>query len=292
MKNNNYCVIVGNGFDVGHGLPSRYSDFKEWLRNRDQPLYDFLERYIDVSGEWWNEFEKNLSEFDIPRLIKETPLVNSPRIPNVPPSFSHPASWRLDAIRKKISERFTEWIKGIEVKTVKQIIDLPDASLYISFNYTDTLERVYGIDTERILYIHGKALRDDKLIFGHGKNHFLLESDVMLKYGLHRSEDFLTAGSFGDAEYELSQHISYWEKRPYDQLIRYNEILHPAVMAVHIACVYGLSFSEVDYPYIEWIARHNPNIQWKASWHTEEDKNHIRNTFEVLNVRDYELFYL
>lgn len=292
MGKDNKLVIVGNGFDVGHGLTSRYSDFKEWLRNRNLTLYDFLERYIDVSGEWWNEFERNLSEFDVPRLIKETPLDNSPRIPNVPPSFSHTASWRLDAIRKNISEMFTEWIKSIEVKTVKEIIDLPDASLYISFNYTDTLERVYGIDTEKILYIHGKALRDDKLIFGHGKNQFLLENDVMHKYGLHRSDDFLTAGSFGDAECELSQHISYWEKRPYDQLIRYNEVLYSAVMAVHSICVFGLSFSEVDFPYIEWIVRHNPNIQWKASCHTEEDKNHIRNTFKVLNVRNLELFFM
>ena len=58
-------VIVGNGFDVGHGLPSRYSDFKEWLNRNNNELFLFLEKYIDVSGEWWNDFERNLSEINV-----------------------------------------------------------------------------------------------------------------------------------------------------------------------------------------------------------------------------------
>ena len=31
----NGIVIVGNGFDVNHGLPSSYANFKEWLKNND-----------------------------------------------------------------------------------------------------------------------------------------------------------------------------------------------------------------------------------------------------------------
>ena len=36
--------------------------------------------------------------------------------------------------------------------------------IFLNFNYTDTLERIYGIPSEYILYIHGKALRNDNLI--------------------------------------------------------------------------------------------------------------------------------
>ena len=67
-------VIIGNGFDVNNGLPSSYANFKSWLRLNDRPLYDFLERYIDVTGEWWHDFEKNLGEFNVPKLIRETPM--------------------------------------------------------------------------------------------------------------------------------------------------------------------------------------------------------------------------
>lgn len=43
----NQIIIVGNGFDVNHGIPSSYAHFKTWLSNNDKELFDFLEIYID-----------------------------------------------------------------------------------------------------------------------------------------------------------------------------------------------------------------------------------------------------
>lgn len=290
MKNN--LVIVGNGFDVNHGFPSRYSDYKSWVCNHNNQLYDFLERYIDVPGDWWNEFERSLSDINVPKLIRETPLDKSPYIPGIPPSFSHPSSWRLDSIRDNITVNFTEWVNTLVNTKVIKCVDLPRASFYISFNYTDTLERVYGINENQILYIHGKAARGDKLIFGHGKNQFRLEYDIKQRYGLYESEDFFKAGTYGNSEFQLTHHLAYWEKCPYTQLVKYSEVLLPVVKASEIVYVYGLSFSEVDYPYIKWIVLKNPSLHWKVSWHTEEDKNRIMNSFDALNVKDYEMFYL
>lgn len=286
-------VIVGNGFDVNHGLPSKYTDFKAWLSTNDKELFDFLERYIDVDGDWWNEFERNLSEIDVPKLIRETPLKNNPIDPRIPPSFSNPASWRFDSIRKTVSLKFTEWVKMLDGMKIKKKIELPKTSLlFISFNYTDTLESVYGIEENIIVYIHGKASRGDELIYGHGKNQFVQERDVMNKYRLRRSEDFYKAGSYGNNEDQLVMSISHFEKRPYEQLMKYGHILRPAVASSDNVYVYGLSFSEVDYPYIEWIVSHNPSLKWQVSWHTEEDKVRIQETFRALRVEEYELIEL
>lgn len=285
----NIIVIVGNGFDVNHGLPSSYANFKEWLSANDKDLFDFLDRYIDASGEWWNDFERNLSGINVPQLIKDTPLKKAPTstITGLPPSFSHPASWKLDDIRKKLSTRFTEWVKNIDDEDVKKTVDLPMASLYISFNYTNILEQVYGIDENRIVYIHGKASRGDELIFGHGKNQFVLEKDVMQRYGLYRSSDFYKAGTYGDSEYELTHHLSYWQK--YIQLANHYDVLLPAVKNANMVYVYGLSFSEVDYPYIQWIIEKNPSLKWLVSWHSEKDKKCISETLRILGAV-YELF--
>ena len=243
---------------VNHGIPSSYAHFKTWLSNNDKELFDFLERYIDVAGDWWNDFERSLSEIDVPKLIRETPLENRPVDPRIPPSFSHPASWRLDSVRRAISLKFTEWVKTLDSVEIKKKIDLPEACLYISFNYTDTLERVYGVKENRIVYIHGKASRGDDLIYGHGKNQFVLENDVMKKYHLYRSDDFFTAGTYGNSESELTSHISYWQKPI--QIGLYYDVLRPAVLGTNKVCVYGLSFSEVDYPYLLWIAERNINL--------------------------------
>ena len=286
----NQLIIVGNGFDVNHGIPSSYAHFKTWLSNTDKELYDFLERYIDVAGDWWNDFERSLSEIDVPKLIRETPLVEkSPVDPRIPPSFSHPASWRLDSVRRAISQKFTEWVKTMDSVEIKKKIELPEACLYISFNYTDTLERVYGIEESRIVYIHGKASRGDELIYGHGKNQFVLENDVMEKYHLHRSDDFFTAGTYGNSESELTSHISYWQKPI--QIGLYYDVLRPAVLGTNKVCVYGLSFSEVDYPYLQWIAERNRNLRWRVSWHSENDKKCISEILRTLGAV-YELFYM
>lgn len=290
MKNK--LVIVGNGFDVNHGLPSRYSNYKAWLRNHDKQLYDFLERYIDVKGDWWNDFERSLSEINVPKLIKETPLENNQTVPGMPPSFYEPACGHLDSIRDKIARSFTEWINSMVSIQISKAVDLPQASLYISFNYTDTLERVYGINENRILYIHGKASRRDNLIYGHGKNQFLLEHDVKQKYGLYESEDFYKAGTYGNSEYQLTHHLAYWEKNPYTQLAKYSDVLLLAVRSFETVHVFGLSFSEVDFPYIQWMVMHNPNLHWKVSWHSDEDMTRISETLKALNVRDYEMIHL
>lgn len=288
----NSIIIVGNGFDVNHGLLSRYSNYKTWLCNHNKQLYDFLERYIDVKGDWWNDFERSLSEINVPKLINETPPDNSPSILGIPPSFYEPACGHLDHIRDEISKSFSEWINTMVVASVRKCVDLPKASLYISFNYTDTLERVYGIKEVKILYIHGKALRGDNLIYGHGKNQYRLEHDVKKKYGLYESKDFFKAGTYGDSEFQLTHHLAYWEKRPYTQLVRYSEILFPIVKNSESVYTYGFSFSEVDFPYIQWMVQHNPNLRWKTSWHSDVDKTRISDTFKTLKVKEYEFTYL
>ena len=43
--------IIGNGFDIHHGIKSRYSDYREWLKEYDFDLYDKLCRLYDSIDE-------------------------------------------------------------------------------------------------------------------------------------------------------------------------------------------------------------------------------------------------
>ena len=284
-------IVIGNGFDVCHGLPSRYSDFKAWLQVNNLELYETLNRYIDISGDWWNEFERNLASFHVPKLIHDAPKDYPQQDHRFPPMFTHPANGFFRKIKKHLSESFTEWAKTLSCVSMKPVLDLPDANLHISFNYTDTLEKVYGIPENQILYIHGKANRGDKLIFGHSKSQFELEEEIKKKYNLYESESFYVPGTFGDAEYQLTTEVSYLDKFPYAQIMKYEKVLSPAVFAAKTIWVYGLAFSEVDFQYIEWIASRKPSLLWKVSWHTDNDKKQIEETFRDLGVKDYKLFY-
>ena len=109
----------------------------------------------------------------------------------------------------------------------------------------------------------------------------------MKKFHLHRSNDFFIAGSSGDSESKLTSHFSYWQK--YIQIGNYYDVLRTAVVGAKNVCVFGLSFSEVDYPYLQWIAEKNRDLKWRVSWHTEKDRKRILETFRALGVNEYEM---
>lgn len=285
-------VLIGNGFDLHHGLKSSYWHYKEWLSHARPDLAEKLNQYLDVSGDWWNDFEENLARFDIKKMIQTVPRVYPPRDPGFPPSFSSPVSGYFKTLREKITDSFHEWVSTIETDDVCGRIDLPVANLYVSFNYTDTLESVYGIPEQQILYIHGKALRDEKLVFGHSKSHYEIERDYMQKHGLREIESFFDNGPvITDEEFQLTMDVSFLDKFPYTQIVGYSDILSPAIKESTTVLCYGLSFSEVDFQYYEWIAEQNPDLCWRVSWHTKEDKEREESFFKQMGITNYYLFY-
>ena len=65
--------IIGNGFDIHHGIKSHYSDYREWLKEYDFDLYDKLCRLYDSIDEddgWWNSFEQHLSAISFDYINK------------------------------------------------------------------------------------------------------------------------------------------------------------------------------------------------------------------------------
>lgn len=51
--------IIGNGFDLHHGVASKYSDFKAYLAKHDRDLLYALEHLYDCD-DIWGDFEQNL----------------------------------------------------------------------------------------------------------------------------------------------------------------------------------------------------------------------------------------
>ena len=56
--------IIGNGFDLYHGVQSRYEDFHKWLMvNRDWNRFEAVEQHF-IAPDLWSDLEKNLGTFD------------------------------------------------------------------------------------------------------------------------------------------------------------------------------------------------------------------------------------
>lgn len=54
--------ILGNGFDVSHKIPCRYSDFYKYLTENRNDILEAIEKfyYIDSDSELWSDFETSL----------------------------------------------------------------------------------------------------------------------------------------------------------------------------------------------------------------------------------------
>lgn len=55
--------VIGNGFDIHHGIPSSYKNFRTWMEDNDPELLSRMDEVLGLcTDEWWNEFETNLGE--------------------------------------------------------------------------------------------------------------------------------------------------------------------------------------------------------------------------------------
>ena len=98
-------MIIGNGFDIHHGYHSSFEQYKKWLETAHPNLLTMLKKYIDVSGEWWKDFERNLAEFNLQTILSDTPSHHFDYhilAPRIPPMIMYPANTYFEGIRKEI----------------------------------------------------------------------------------------------------------------------------------------------------------------------------------------------
>ena len=265
-----HLYVIGNGFDLFTGLNSKFSDFGRWLKYTYPFVHEVLFKVYSMDGEWWKDFEFQLGKLDIERYIREYEPVEiledeklkelKKRVEfeqkyNLPPSmdYSSPSARNLSGMFAVLHNCLREWIQCCQYVIVNpKRIDLETkGSFFINFNYTDVLERVYGIPDERVFHIHGRASQSDRLIFGH--------DSVILDDGSLESE-------------QVSFELGKYRKFPYGYIGKY-EGLTEVVNDVEFVHIYGLSFSPVDVDYIDWIYKHTPrSAKWEVSWFTEEDR--------------------
>ena len=156
-------------------------------------------------------------------------------------------------------------------------------SAFINFNYTQTLENLYAILSSNILYIHGCAVKNDKLIFGHNKTPDKLLENWQDNYSQEELSALVEASNelsvlYKDVKSIIENNCTFWES------IKYANKIH----------VWGLSLSDVDMPYISHIHSilNNDGIEWEFSWFAEPDKNRIMEIVNRLQIKDYKLIKL
>jgi len=273
-------LIIGNGFDRAHSLPTSYEHFKKYMSDciREYEGLDKREECIrlknipkstipnihtingiiaDYEQErkivyWliddvakrkhnikWSEFENYLGQLRTNKVMKK---------------------WGEDTFARQclrdsiddIKGFFFEWINTIDLSETQKkepymsLINRKE-DIALSFNYTETLETVYGMEESNICYIHGQRETDTELqqensMTPFGKNNSYLVVGFGSKYVRNRREvakKSLLMGLHKETDSIIRQHDDF-----------FNKIASSGIKEVYS---WGFSFSDVDMPYIEKI---------------------------------------
>lgn len=272
--------IIGNGFDRHHDIPYDYKDFAQYLKKTDHQIFALVEEYFPVDENFWWEFETRLADFDADTVLDHAQQFLMPYgAEDWSDSGHHDYEYEIDqvvtALSEKMRHHFSDWVRALpmpDLATVAKPLQVDPLAAFLNFNYTPTLQHLYGVPRANILHIHGCATDPEaKLILGHGwqrtqKEHFSENVD----------EDTDTRVSGG---YELID--SYFERtfKPTAKVIRDNQTFFMGLKGVQDVRVMGHSLASVDEPYFREIMKHLDltKTRWRISY--RDDPNTAREKF-------------
>ena len=168
--------VIGNGFDLWHGIPSSLAQFKQYVQATDRDVYREIEEYLPTQQVWSN-LELALADMDVDTLIDNLGyFMGSYGTEDWSDSGHHDFQYEVQNVVDRLSnglrQRFAEWVRKLPIPSPvtasKRLAALDTDALFFSFNYTATLGTLYGVRSEQILFIHGCVdLADDELVLGH-----------------------------------------------------------------------------------------------------------------------------
>lgn len=271
----NSLYIIGNGFDRYYGLPSRYADFHLYVKDYYPELLEKMERYFDLSEEdqLWRSFEEDLCHYDSGDFLDTYNHIDV-----TAESFKYSELYGMTdevdeesgSLVEEIREAFITWVESFNFPELSESIydplNLDVTARFINFNYTDTLEELYQVPKDRILYIHNNAnAGDGELIFGHAQEKDDKEVPTFDEDGEP------TRTPFTDAE-NASRAPFYELQKDTKAVLKQHRACFKSLKDVEEVIILGHSLGKVDWPYFRAITKLAPQAQWKLSYYGEGEK--------------------
>ena len=257
--------ILGNGFDLWHGLPTGYEHFYAFAKQLLNDIENYYSFEMKHSGPW-SDFEGSLGLFEWKYFYdayNHIDVTSESFKPSEVYGLEDDLAEQADNYVEAIKESFQEWVEGIDISITNKKLLFPQNVNFITFNYTSTLQSIYGINDENILHIHGQSEKYDDLIFGHGDT--MEEEPELDENG--DSNRTMFSDSQGAAKYPF-----YAFQKPVSDVLENHREFFDSVQYVREIVVIGHSFNNVDLPYFRKLAESAQNAQWLICCYKESEK--------------------
>lgn len=281
--------VIGNGFDLHHRLPTSTRDFIEIIENIDNNEY-----YLNAGADW-NEYEEALSSFDLGNMTEQFFAY---------PDYLSDREADRDGVIFEMEQRMSEMHDIIDaslkemIDNAEEIIDeicdeepiaienskiFVDDSIFLSFNYTSTIERIYGVNEKsRILHIHGYHPHNEALIFGYSEPSQSVLGDFAARNvnvpGFKREfNDETYDGDYYEQQQYEEMYEFYMSNRKSHKLLELSSWVGPYVDNVDEIIVLGHSMGIVDKPYFELLEETISPDKWTISqFQNNPDETHMQ----------------
>lgn len=257
--------IIGNGFDLWHGLPTSYNHFYKFAKDK----LDELEPYFHTDVAYpWHDFENSLGTFDWEQFRDDhdhSDIAAEDFCTSELYGAEDELNELADNLVTEIRERFNAWIEGIDISVASKKMQFGLNDRFFTFNYTSTLQLVYGIDVDNIHHIHGRTDNYDELIFGHRET---MEEKPELDENGDNNRTM-----FSDTE-DAAKYPFYAFLKPVDKVIAENRDYFESLRDISEVRVIGHSLNEIDLPYIQELAQSVSGSKWIVYYKEQKDEDH------------------
>lgn len=339
--------IIGNGFDRAHNLPTDYrKNLIPILAKDNENEFDFINKiFFNNDEELWSDFENNIGN-----LKNDEPIIKRTReeIDDFFANNSDPSAYSYSPEDENYGDQYTEVENAtyeaesnkvdygeIEFSNLKSFVDrgmlkmvieanneilkrnklkLKDfnsANLYLTFNYTETLEKLYRIPSSRIFHIHGKI--GEEMVYGNDLNNITIldREDISLDLDNNYLEieendtnypsnlnDFVHAVTYSDderrsIELDLVSKVNE-ESSTFEKELRLEDLsdwINPYVEEIQEVRVLGHSLGYVDREYFSWLNRILNNPEWNISYYHCKDTDPVVQNGEFLRSQNSDVHF-
>ena len=279
---NTALYIIGNGFDLMHGMHTSYKDYERWLKNN--MMFDVVLDFESVFGRedsiLWSDFETALGKYDFEKAatwdVKDQYIVELQDIEGNETTVISP-SYIETSLKTLVDRTFTSWVGSIELRKEPRMVIDKDA-FFLSFNYTETLESVYNIPQDQVYHIHGcRHQSGEQIIVGHNK--YVRPTLALLDGNDVRSNN--------ERFHRINEMNAL--RKPVKKLIKKAQPFWSKLQNIERVETVGHSCNKVDFPYFKKVASICKNAQWIFRCHSDEDKVRVGKMAKILGITHFQI---
>lgn len=283
-------IILGNGFDLNLKLPSKYSDFANWLSKDSKELYEQIFPLDQEEDTLWSNLEQSLGEIQIEDVIDYTSSAGSYNDYGSDDWSDADHHWHSQVMEPvyRIAEEFHKYLNEVIIPELENSSSVIESQIkkdvdVINFNYTPTIKK-YGVEESNIQYIHGKH-SDEQIVFGHDSLVVINEIIEIEKWWNKEYDEFGSVDvdpRIVEMHSELKAFLESKVKKHKENFMKLNCDWESYDQVI----VLGHSCADVDKMYFKFLAENLSEIEWIFSYRSENDVLRINTLCNELGIKN------